>query len=70
MVNHYAQQTRDRIARYRACGWDIIEGNNPRLPKTKRWSGYECVRLCLTNSKRHGWPIRTVWAVRPPVVMA
>ena len=45
-------------------GYEIIIGNNPLLPYAKKWSGYECVRLCGTNSRYHGWSIRTVFAVR------
>ena len=60
----YAAQTIRRMKEHEAQGFAIIEGNNPDLPYAKKWKGHECVRLARTNSKRHGWCIRTVWAVR------
>ena len=59
-----SKKTKSLIDQFESRGYDIIIGNNPRLPESKRWADYECVRLCLTNSKHHGWCIRTVWAVR------
>ena len=60
----FSKKTKSRIDMYRSMGYEIIIGNNPRLPDAKCWQDYECVRLCQTNSKHHGWSIRTVWAVR------
>jgi len=59
-----SKKTLSLIEEYESMGYEIIIGNNPRLPDSKKWSEYECVRLCLTNSRYHGWSIRTVWAVR------
>jgi hypothetical protein len=61
----FSKQTKQRMQKYSDLGYRIIIGNNRDLPKRKKWQGHECVRLCLTNSKTHGFPIRTVWAVRP-----
>jgi len=58
-------QTKLRITDHQKKGFTIIIGCNPHLDKTKKWAGHDCIRLCLTNSKRHGWTIRTVWAVKP-----
>ena len=44
--------------------YSIICGNAPYLNKTKKWANYECVRIAQTNSRRHGYSISTVWAVR------
>lgn len=63
-VMKYAAQTIRRMKEHEVLGYEIIEGNNPDLPYAKKWKGHECVRLARTNSKRHGWCIRTVWAVR------
>jgi len=60
----FSKKTKRLIDQYKSMGYEIIIGNNPRLPDAKCWQDYECVRLCLTNSKYHGWSIRTVWAVR------
>jgi hypothetical protein len=60
-----SNQTKSRIEKYTNLGYQIIIGNNRDLPRRNKWQGYECVRLCLTNSKNHGWPILTVWAVKP-----
>jgi hypothetical protein len=59
-----SNQTKSRIEKYTNLGYQIIIGSY-YLPHRQKWQGYECVRLCLTNSKNHGWPIRTVWAVKP-----
>lgn len=63
----FSRQTQSRIKAYFSKGWTILIGNNPDLSKRRKWRNHDCVRLCLTNSKIHGWPIRTVWAVRPIV---
>tara|TARA_B100000214_G_scaffold375332_1_gene361214 strand:- start:2793 stop:3203 length:411 start_codon:yes stop_codon:yes gene_type:complete len=59
-----SKKTLSLIEEYASMGYEIIIGNNPRLPEAKKWANYECVRLCRTNSPTHGWSIRTVWAVR------
>ena len=59
-----SKKTLSLIDSYSSMGYEIIIGNNPRLPDAKKWSGYECVSLCRTNSRYHGWSIRTVFAVR------
>ena len=60
----FSKKTKSRIDMYSSMGYEIIIGNNPRLPDAKKWADYECVRLCLTNSKYHGYSVHTVWAVR------
>ena len=60
----FSKKTKSRIDMYSSMGYEIIIGNNPRLPEAKKWSDYECVRLCQTNSKHHGYSVHTVWAVR------
>ena len=59
------KQTKPRIKEHKDQGYTIIIGNDRNLPNRQKWQGHECVRLCLTNSKTHGWPVRTVWAVKP-----
>ncbi len=59
-----SKKTKSLIEEYASKGFEIIIGNNPRLLDAKKWRNYECVRLCLTNSKFHGYSVRTVWAVR------
>lgn len=60
----FSKKTKSLIEEYESMGYEIIIGNNPRLPEAKKWADYECVRLCLTNSKYHGYSVHTVWAVR------
>ena len=60
----FSKKTKRLIEEYESMGYEIIIGNNPRLPEAKKWADYECVRLCLTNSKHHGYSVHTVWAVR------
>lgn len=60
----YSKITLTKIAAHEADGYEIIYGNNPFLHLAMKWSGHECVRLALTNSRTHGKCISTVWAVR------
>ena len=60
-----SKQTTERMRLLKAKGYTIIIGNDRNLPNRPKWQGHDCVRLCLTNSKTHGWPVRTVWAVKP-----
>ncbi len=60
-----SKQTNERMRLWKARGYTIIIGHHRNLPKSKKWQGHDCVRLCLTNSKIHGFPVRTVWAVKP-----
>jgi hypothetical protein len=46
-------------------GFEIIIGNNPYLDKAAKWASHDVRRLAQTNSRHHGRPVRTVWAVRP-----
>jgi len=47
-----SKQTTERMRVWKAKGYTIIIGNNRNLSKSKKWQG-------------HGWPVRTVWAVKP-----
>ena len=57
--------TARKIEEYSREGWRIIVGNNPHLDKARKYRGYHTVRLSRTNSKTHGFCIRTIWAVKP-----
>jgi hypothetical protein len=59
-----SKKTIEKIKKYKDLGYEIIIGNNPKLPQSKKYNNCECIRLCLTNSRYHGWSIRTVWAVK------
>jgi len=59
-----SNRTKALIKEYGAGGYEIVIGNDWQLSRRPKWAGYECVRLCQTNSKRHGRCIYTVWAVR------
>jgi hypothetical protein len=52
------------IAEHEALGFEIVIGNDYRLPTRPKWRNYEVRRLCGTNSRRHGRCIRTVFAVK------
>jgi len=65
----YSKKTIRLIAEHEALGYEIIEGNNPRLNQTRKYSGYDCVRLCQTNGSG-GRSKRTVWAVKELEVIA
>ena len=56
--------TAQRVAVFRAAGWQIIEGNEWQLPFRPRYRDCDVVRLRLTNSRRHGKCIATTFAVR------
>ena len=60
----YSKNTIAKMTDYQSRGYSIICGNAPYLNKTKKWANYECVRIAQTNSRRHGYSISTVWAVR------
>ena len=60
----HTAKTHAKIEQYRTLGYDIIEGNNRLLSTRKKYQGRDCVRLALTNSRRHGLCINTVWAVK------
>ncbi len=53
-----SKQTKARIKEHKDQGYTIIIGNHRNLPKSKKWQGHDCVRLCLTNSKTHGWAVK------------
>jgi len=59
-----SKQTLDRIAAHEALGFEIIIGNDWRLPDRPKWRNHEIVRLCITSSRRHGRCVRTVFAVK------
>ena len=46
------------------AGYSFIAGNNYKLNKTKKWSGFDCIRVAQTNSRTHGKSIATMWAVK------
>lgn len=64
MNARYSNATKAKIEQYRAAGYEIVEGNNPFFNKAKKRAGLECVRICQTNSKRHGKSMWTVWGVK------
>ena len=59
-----SKQTLDRIATHEALGFEILIGNDWRLPDRPKWRKHEVVRLCQTNSRHHGRCVRTVFAVK------
>ena len=60
----YSKNTIRKMESYRKKGFEIIEGNNPMMHLRTKWSGFELVNLCQTNSKTHGYSLYTVWAIR------
>ena len=57
----YATTTLAKIASARAAGAEIVENANWRF--TGRGAGYARIeKLAQTNSRRHGRPVRIVWA--------
>lgn len=60
----HQQKTRDTMRELTAQGYTIIEGNNPYLPRRKKYAGYDIVRIAQTNSRYHGKSINTVFAIR------
>ena len=61
----HQKSTIARIEKYASQGYQIIEGNNWRLNRAKKYAKHHCIRLAQTNSRLHGKSINTVWAVRP-----
>ena len=59
----FAKRTLDKMAAYEAAGYTILVGNDPTKRAGGKWE--EVVRLAQTNSRRHGWSVRTVYAVKP-----
>ena len=41
----------------------IVDGNNPFLYRAKKYKNHATARIRLTNSKIHGYSIRTTWAI-------
>lgn len=60
----HRKKTLAKIEQYTAAGYTIIEGNNWRLDRAKKYRQYDCVRLAQTNSMVHGRSVNTVWAVK------
>ena len=61
----YSKATKAKIAKYTSLGFSIIEGNNSRLDKTKKYSKSDVVLLCKTNANRYNCGRSyTVWAVK------
>ncbi|GIV82183.1 MAG: hypothetical protein KatS3mg051_1537 [Anaerolineae bacterium] len=72
LVNHpilgygrYARKTVRLAEELAATGYTIIVGNDPFLAARPKWAEYDCIRIAQTNSRLHGYSIRTVWAVKP-----
>lgn len=59
-----SKNSENKIIEAENAGYQIIYGNNPFLNKHKKWAKYKCIRLVQTNSRAHGRPIYTVWAVK------
>ena len=60
----YSKNTIKKIEKYQNEGFKIIHGNNPKMDKTLKWSDYNLIKICQTNSKFHGWSLYTVWALK------
>lgn len=61
----YSSETKAKIAEYIAAGFQIIEGNNTRLDKAKKYKKNQVVRVCKTSASRaNGGRSYTVWAVK------
>jgi hypothetical protein len=61
----FSAETLQRMEQAESDGFEIIIGNNPYLDKAAKWANHEVRKIAQTNSRRHGRPVRTVWAVRP-----
>ena len=61
----FASSTVCKLKDHLTRGYDLIVGNDPKLGARPKWDDHDCVRLNLLNDRRDGWPLRTVWAVRP-----
>lgn len=45
-------------------GYRFIPGNNPLMNRTKKWSGFDVIRVAQTNHRRSGLCKQTLWAVK------
>ena len=45
-------------------GFEIVVGNNPYMDSFKKWANHNLILLARTNSRTHGYCIRTVWAIK------
>jgi hypothetical protein len=61
----FASTTTEKMRAAEADGFTVIVGNDWRLPTRPKYRDCEVRKIAQTNSRRHGKPIRTVWAVRP-----
>jgi len=65
VYGRHLPQTKERVGHLDGLGYMFVVGNNPMLDQTKRWSQFELIRVARTNSKKHGYSTKTIWAVRP-----
>ena len=60
----FAKKTIQKMDNYIQQGFEIIVGNNPRMNNFKKWAHHDLILLARTNSRTHGYCIRTVWAIK------
>lgn len=60
----FRKSTQVKMARAEADGFEIRVGNDPHLGHRRKWADHECLKIAQTNGRRHGYSVRTVWAVR------
>jgi len=60
----FARATTEKINQFRRDGWSIVIGNDWQKDRRPKWKNHELVRIAQTNSKKHGKPLRVVWAMR------
>ena len=59
------RQTQRRIKLARELGYDIIDGNDYKLPDRKKWEEHYVIALRKTNSRTRGFCVATTFAVKP-----
>ena len=60
----FAKKTIQKMDEYVERGFGIIIGNNPFMDSFKKWANHDLILLARTNSRTHGYCIRTVWAIK------
>jgi hypothetical protein len=60
----FTKKTIEKMEKFKQQGFKIIVGNNPFMNKTQKWENHYLILLAHTNSRTHGFCVRTVWAVK------
>ncbi len=60
----FAKKTIQKMDECVEQGFKIIVGNNPYMDSFKKWANHDLILLARTNSRTHGYCIRTVWAIK------